>query len=128
MLVAFNVIHDLPGSPVCRIVDLAVFLDDLLQLLFTVQLKIDHLHDGHQVEVVLHNRFFALVSLQECRLALGECSYDIGVEQFMEQQSGKENIGRGFCCVGPSRNGRTLMSSGLLMDRMGHRVSVASIS
>ena len=86
----FNVIHDLPSSPVGRIVDLAVFLNDLLQLLFTIQLEIDHLHDRHQVEVVLHHRVFALVALQEDRLALREGSEDIGVEQFVEYHSGKE--------------------------------------
>src|SRR4030095_14343978 len=89
-LMPFNVIHDLPSSPVGRIVDLAVFLNDLLQLLFTLQLEIDHLHDRHQVEVVLHHSVFALVALQEDRLALREGSEDISVEQFVEYHSGKE--------------------------------------
>jgi hypothetical protein len=65
-LMPFNVIHDLLGPPIARTIVGAVSFDDLLQLLFTVKLEIDHLHNGHQVEVVLHDRLFILVSLQEC--------------------------------------------------------------
>ena len=86
----FNLIDDLPGSPISWIVDCAVCLDDLLQLLCTAKFEIDHLHDGHKVEVVFHDGLFTLISLQEGQCALGACSDDVRVEQFVEHQCRKE--------------------------------------
>ena len=45
---------DLSGSRVAWILERTVFLDDRVQMLCTAQFHIDRLHDGHQVEVILH--------------------------------------------------------------------------
>src|SRR5262249_15954127 len=89
-LMPFNLIDDLPGSPIGWIVACAVCLDELLQLFCTAKFEIGHLHDGHKVEVVFHDGLFTLVSLQECRCALGACSEDVSVEEVMEHQCRKE--------------------------------------
>src|SRR5262245_9060824 len=96
----FQVIHDLPGSPVGRTAESMVFLNNLLQLRVTIQLEIHQLHDRHQVEVVLHHRLFTLVLLQEDRLALREGSNDISMEQFVEHHSGKEKERSGLLLGG----------------------------